>query len=101
MTLVCKFIGMLSITGKKFQRIQRNCKKYVWRQGLEEDTCTKKNVKEGKPAADQRDFSTMRYVRNLAFIANIAAEVESDRHVTVRKLATVHGMSTDHSRQAA
>jgi hypothetical protein len=73
----------------------------IWRQGLEEDTCTKKNVKEGKPVADQRDFSTMRYVRNLAFIANIAAEVESDRHVTVRKLARVHGMSTDRSCQAA
>jgi hypothetical protein len=49
-----------------------------------------KKVKEGKPAADERGFNTKRRIRNLSFIADIAAEVESDRRVTVR----IHGMST-------
>jgi hypothetical protein len=53
-----------------------------------------KKVKEGKPAAPQRGFNTKRRIRNLAFIADIAMEVESDRHVTVRKLVRVHGVST-------
>ncbi len=53
-----------------------------------------KKVKEGKPAADQRGFNTKRRIRNSAFVADIASEVESDRRVTVRKLARIHGVST-------
>jgi hypothetical protein len=53
-----------------------------------------KKVKEGKPTADQRGFNTKRRIRNSAFVANIAAEVESDRQVTVRKLSRIHGVST-------
>jgi histone-lysine N-methyltransferase SETMAR len=53
-----------------------------------------KKVKEGKPAADQRGFNTKRKIRNSAFVAEIAAEIESDRRVTVRKLARAHGVST-------
>ncbi len=49
-----------------------------------------KKVKEGKPAADQRGLNTKRWIRNWAFVI----EVERDRHVNVRKLARVHGMST-------
>ncbi len=53
-----------------------------------------KKVKEGKPAADQRGFNTERRIRNSTFVADIATEVESDRHVTVRKLARIHGVLT-------
>ncbi len=53
-----------------------------------------KKIKEGKPAADKRGFNTKKRIRNLAFIADIAAEVESDRRVTVRKLARIHGVLT-------
>jgi hypothetical protein len=44
-----------------------------------------KKVKEGKLAADQRGFNTKWQVRNSALVTEIAAEVESDRRVTVRK----------------
>ncbi len=53
-----------------------------------------KKVKEGKPMANQRGFNTKRRIRNSAFPADIAAKVESDRRVTVRKLARIHGVST-------
>jgi hypothetical protein len=53
-----------------------------------------KKVKEGKLAVDQRGFNTKRRIRNSAFVADIAAEVKSDRRVTVRKLARVHGVLT-------
>ncbi len=53
-----------------------------------------KKVKEGKPAADQRGFNTKRRIRNSAFVAGIAAKVESDRRVTVKRLTRIHGVST-------
>ncbi len=53
-----------------------------------------KKVKEGKLAADQRSFNTNRHVRNLPLVAKIATELKIDRHVTVKKLARAHGMST-------
>jgi hypothetical protein len=43
---------------------------------------------------DQRGFNIKRRIRNLSFVADIATEVESDRRVTVRKLARIHGVST-------
>ncbi len=51
-------------------------------------------VKEGKLVVDQRGFKMKRLFRNLAFVVEIAAEVESDRRVTVRKLTRTHGMLT-------
>ncbi len=53
-----------------------------------------KTVKEGKPAADQWGFNTKRRIRNSGFIANITAEVESNRRVTVRKIMRIHGVLT-------
>ncbi len=43
---------------------------------------------------DQRGFNTKRYIRNSVFVTYIAAEVESGRCVTVRKLARAQGMLT-------
>ncbi len=53
-----------------------------------------KKVKEGKLAADQRGFNPKWHVRNSALVTEIAAEVESDRCVTVRKLTRTHGTLT-------
>jgi hypothetical protein len=53
-----------------------------------------KEMKEGKLVVDQRGFKMKRLFGNLAFVAEIAAEVESDRRVTVRKLTGTHGVST-------
>jgi hypothetical protein len=96
MTPTHNVVGALAVAGKSFKEIEKNYQKGVWRQGLEEDTNLRhhEKSKEGKPAADQRGFNTKRRIRNLVFITNIAAEVESDRCVTERKLVRIHGMST-------
>ena len=44
--------------------------------------------------ADQRNLRTKRWVRNLAYIADIAAAVEKDWLVMVEKLALAYGMFT-------
>jgi hypothetical protein len=49
-----------------------------------------KKVKERKPVVDQRGFNTKRYIRNSVFVTYIAAELESDRCVTVRNLARLY-----------
>jgi hypothetical protein len=53
-----------------------------------------KKVKEGTLAANQRGSNTKRGIRNFLFTTKIAAEMESDRSVTVRKLTRTHGVST-------
>jgi hypothetical protein len=53
-----------------------------------------KKVKEGKLAANQRGSNTKRGIRNFFFTTKIAAEVESDRSVTVRELTRTNGVST-------
>ncbi len=52
-----------------------------------------KKVKEGKPAADQQHLNSKRKNRMLAFITNVAANIENDRPVTLKKLARAHGVS--------
>jgi hypothetical protein len=52
-----------------------------------------KNMKEGKPTTDQWKLNGRRKVRNRAFIADVATDIEKDRRVTVRKLALAHGRS--------
>jgi hypothetical protein len=39
-------------------------------------------------------FNTKRHIRNLPLVAKIATKVKSDRHVTTKKLARAHGVST-------
>ncbi len=50
-------------------------------------------MKEGKPTTDQRKLNGRRKIRNPAFIADVAADIEKDQRVTVRRLALAHGMS--------
>jgi hypothetical protein len=45
-------------------------------------------------AAEQGVFNGKRNLRNLTFVANVVVEVASNRHVTIRKLAQAHGVST-------
>ncbi len=51
-----------------------------------------KNVKEGKLTTDQRKLNGRRKVRNPVFIADVAADIEKDWCVTMRKLALAHGL---------
>ncbi len=96
MTPIRDFVGALAVTGKSFKEIAETVKKVYVHKALKRTQIydIMKKVKEGKPATDQRGFNTKRRIRNSAFVANIAAEMESDRHVTVRKLARIHGVST-------
>jgi hypothetical protein len=80
MTPICNFVAKKVYGNKALKRTQ---------------ICDiMKKVKEGKPAVDLRGFKTKRRIRNSAFIADIAAEVESEIRVTIRKLAWVYHVST-------
>ncbi len=50
-------------------------------------------MKEGKPTTDQRKLNGRGKIRNPAFIADVAADIEKDQRVTVRRLALAHGVS--------
>jgi hypothetical protein len=50
-------------------------------------------VKEGKPTTDQRKLNGRRKIRNPTFIADVAADIEKDQCVTVRRLALAHSVS--------
>jgi hypothetical protein len=49
-------------------------------------------VKKGKVTEDQRQHNGRRKVRSPDFIAEIAAKVEDDQRITIRKLAAAHGV---------
>jgi hypothetical protein len=49
---------------------------------------------EGKFSSEQRPFNGKRKIWDLTFVTNVTAEVATDRHVTVPKLAQAHGVST-------
>jgi hypothetical protein len=96
MTPIRDFVGALAVARKFFKEIEETVKKVYGDKALKRTQIydIMKTVKEGKPTADQRGFNTKRRIRNSAFVTDIAAEVESNRRVTVRKLARNHGMST-------
>jgi histone-lysine N-methyltransferase SETMAR len=52
-----------------------------------------KKVKEGKNTEDLRGINTPKRVRSAAVIASVSAAVAADRRVTVRELASNHGLS--------
>jgi hypothetical protein len=84
MAPICDFVGALTVAGKSFKEIEETVKKEYGNKALKRIQIydIMKKVKEGKPAADQRGFNSKRRIRNSAFIADIAMEVESDRRVT-------------------
>jgi predicted kinase len=51
-----------------------------------------KKVKEGKLAADHRHLNSKCKKRMMAFIANVATDIENDRRVALNKLARAHGV---------
>jgi hypothetical protein len=87
---ICDFIGALTVADKSFKEIKKTVKSVYGDKALKRTQIYK--VKK-KPAADHRGFIMERYIRNSAFVAKIAAEMETDRFVTVKKLARAHGMS--------
>jgi hypothetical protein len=51
-------------------------------------------VKVGKPAVNQKIFNGKRRICDPTFVANVAAQVANDRHLTIQRLAEAHGVST-------
>jgi hypothetical protein len=75
MTLIHDFVSALAVPGKSFKEIEETVKKVYDDKALKRTQIYNimKEVKEGKPATDQRGFNTKRRIRNSAFVADIAA----------------------------
>ncbi len=86
---------MLAVAGKSFKEIQETVKNAYGDKAIKRTQIYDilKKVKDGKPAADQRHLTSKRKKRTATFIADIAADVESDRRVTLNKLASAYGVS--------
>ncbi len=52
-----------------------------------------KKVKEGKPAANEQHLNSKRKKTTPAFIPDVAANIENDRRVTLKKLTRANGVS--------
>jgi hypothetical protein len=91
----CDFVGALAVPGKSFKEIEKTVRNIYSDKALKKTELYDiiRQVKEGKPA-DQRLFNGKKKVKHPTFVADIAAEVTSNRHATVRKLAQNHAMST-------
>jgi hypothetical protein len=90
-----EFIGTLAVAGKSFKEIQETVKNTYGNKALKRTPIYEilKKVKDGKPAVDQRHLNSKRKKRTLAFIADVTADIEIDRRVSLNKLARAHGIS--------
>jgi histone-lysine N-methyltransferase SETMAR len=52
-----------------------------------------KQIKEGKNTDDKRRFNSKKTIRTAELIASIAADVEADRRICVKTLASAYGVS--------
>ena len=97
MSPIRDFVATLARAGKRFKEIQDTVEAAYGIKCLKKTQiyAILKNVKEGKPTEDQRKLNGRRKVRNPAFVADVAADIEKNRRVTVRKLALAHGVSTN------
>ena len=95
MSPIRDFVATLARAGQDFKSIEEMVKAAYGNKGLKKTQIYEiiKKVKEGKTTVDQRTLNGKRRVRNPAFVADIAADVEKNRRVTVRKLALAHGVS--------
>jgi hypothetical protein len=95
MSLLRDFVATLARVGKSFKDIQETVAAVYGDRSLKKTQIYAiiKNVKEGKPTTDPWKLNDRRKIRNLTFIADVAANIEKDRRVTVRRLALAHGVS--------
>jgi hypothetical protein len=90
-----EFVGTLTVDGKSFKEIQDTDKNAYGDKAIKRTQIYDilKKVKDGKLAADQRHLNSKRKKRTPAFMADVAADIENDRQVTLNKLARAHGVS--------
>jgi hypothetical protein len=89
------FVATLASAWKSFKDIQETVAAAYCVKSLKKTQIYAiiKNVKEGKPTTDQQKLNGRRKVRNLAFTSDVAAHIEKDQRVMVRRLALAHGVS--------
>ncbi len=86
------FVGALAVAGKSFKEIQETVKNAYGDKAIKRTQIYDilKKVKEGKLAADHRHLNSKCKKRMMAFIANVATDIENDRRVALNKLARAH-----------
>jgi hypothetical protein len=95
MSPIRDFVAGLARAGKTFRENQKTTETAYGENALKKIQIYEiiKAVKEGKVTEDQRQHNGRRKVRRPDFVAEIAAEVDEDRRITIRKLAAAHGVS--------
>jgi hypothetical protein len=94
MSPIRDFVAGLARAGKTFKEIQKKPEAAYGENALKKSQIYEiiRAVKEGKVTEDQRQNNGRRKVRSPDFIAEIAAEVEDDRRITIQKLTATHGV---------
>ena len=95
MTRAHDFVVDLAKAGKSFREIQDMVSTVYGDKSLKKTAIydIMKKVKEGKNTEDLRGINTPKRVRSAAVIASVSAAVAADRRITVRELASNHGLS--------
>jgi hypothetical protein len=94
MSPIRDFVACLARAGKTFKEIQETTEAAYSENALKQTQIYEiiRAVKDEKVTEDQRWNNGRRKVISPDFIAEIAAEVEVDRRITIQKLAAAHGV---------
>jgi hypothetical protein len=87
MSPIRDFVAGLARAGKTFKEIQETTEAAYGENALKKTQIYEiiRAVKEGKVTEDQRQNNGRRKVRSPDFVAEIAAEVDEDRRITIQK----------------
>ncbi len=95
MTRVRQFVVDLAKAGKRFKEIDETVKKVYGDKAMTYSAIYKilRQVKAGGDTSDRRKSNSKKTKRTLAHIASIAAAVDDDRRISVKRLALMHDLS--------
>jgi hypothetical protein len=95
MTRVRNFVADLARAGKGYLEIKKTMDLVYGDKALKKTAiyAILKKVKSGKITEDQRRFNPKKTVQTASLIASVAAAIEEDRHLSVKYLAAVNGVS--------
>ena len=95
MTRVRQFVVDLAKAGKRFKEIDETVKKVYGDKAMTYSAIYKilRQVKAGGDTSDRRRSNSKKTKRTLAHIASIAAAVDDDRRISVKRLALMHDLS--------
>jgi histone-lysine N-methyltransferase SETMAR len=95
MTRVRDFVADLARAGKSFQKIQKTVQTVYGDKALKKTAiyAILKKVKAGENTDDQRHLNPKKTVRSAVLVASVAAAIEEDRRLCIKKLASGLGTS--------